>query len=369
MAYGSEVTELIGIIRKTGHKVTKTGNSKHWKVLRSNGSVVVDKSGPIIISSSPSVNRWREMAVQRLMNPDIPGGPVLKSDPFKATPSNENKRGPDHADDKGDGKKKGGSKLTDPDVQARRDAATRARSNRNKDRTSALRARWEPIVMKLGGWAAGRGSGVRLTEMGEVMFAWARNRGRMELPKTTMTGAAMTASALSQTVRTFRTPGGTLGEKSLELFEAFIDDVERECGVPVDTAKAASRYMGFLREAKGISTGPTSPAPSPARVIPPPPVVPPSPAPPVIPPARPIPDDLLVAAGHAAPVPPPSPRAASAEIGPRYDPDTFVKAPELALEVLYEIALNTRSMDPDTKNRHLAMAREIAELELNQRGK
>lgn len=357
MAHGSEVTELIGIIRKTGHKVTKTGNSKHWKVLRSNGSVVVDANGPIIISSSPSVNRWREMAVQRLMNPNIPGGPVLKADPFKATLPNKNKRGPDHAADQPK-KNKGASKLADPAVQAARDRAVRARSDRNRENTAKLRARWEPIVVKLGGWAHGRtGSGLRVGEMGDVMFAWARNRGRMELPKTTLTGAEMTPPVVAQAVRTFRTPGGILSEKTLELFGAFVDDVERDCGRPVDTAKAASRYMGFVREAKGISNGPTSPAPSPARVAPPP----------VVPPAAPEPLLWVPAADEAPdPVGGTAPRS-RAEIGPLYEPDTFVAAPELAMEVLYEIAVNARILDPEAKARHLALAREIAELELNRR--
>lgn len=253
MPDAKEVTVLIGHIRATGeYKAAKSGNQKHWKVMKKNGAAVVDENGPLIISSSPSETRFIEMTVSRLMKAG-----VLKTDPYKKTPS-----GPAALRAEPPVQKKRGAHLTDPKVREAMRAGQVARSARLKEQTAVLRGRVEPIVAKLGGWRVHGGrSGISATDFASTAMHWARQRGRVELPK----DASVTNVANG--VRNLAQPGETMGEKWHDLFVIFIDELERESGVPPDPAESALRYQELYRDALGISAGPRTPLP-PAEAAP-----------------------------------------------------------------------------------------------------
>lgn len=319
----AEVREFITHVRQAGYKVAKTGNGAHYKVLDLKGAVVSDEKGPLIISGSPSETRWKEMHVHRFMQAG-----VLKFDPYKPTGQQGHKNG-----DGGEKpKKRGGGRITDPDVQAAKLRAIKARSDGFRERTAVLRSRVEPVISKLGGWGQGK-YGVGVSEFGEVVYHWAKRRGRIELPKTTSHGAKagtdITPAHVGANVGRLKHPEQTIGGTWLPLFEVFADELERNAGVPVDPVKAAARYRELLLEAKGLAPRHPSPAAGPPQEI----------------------------------VPVPEPKEEKEKHGPLHDK---VAAPTLALRALFHMA-----RDPEVESKvAVDIATEIAELELNdQRGK
>jgi len=165
-------------------------------------------------------------------------------------------------------------------------------------------------------------------------------------------------------VHNLKTPGNTIGEKWIPLFEIFVDDLERDAGTPPKPEKAAERYMELLRvEVKGLSPGPTSPRPLPPVIK----VEPHEKTPPEPVAAR---ERTRIVVDLDEPTPEPETTDVSSEsarIGPRYEPDTYIDAPVLALDVLYEMAARSHPSDHEARERHVKLARQIAELELNQR--
>lgn len=338
MSTQAEVRELEAHIRKAGFKIVKTGNGAHKKILDKKGAVVTDKNGPLILSGSPSEHRWREMHVQRLMDAG-----VLKSDPWKPTPSGA----------KPEGEPKGKrADLQDPAIRERMLASIQAKADVNREATAKLRARLEPIIAKLGGWRDVRGdnrtvSGVSITEYSEVMSHWATVRGRVEFPKKTQRGTAMNMGALTQAVRNLKIPGNTVGEWWMPLFTVFVDELEHRASTPgggIDLGKAADRYRELLREQKGIPVPiATPPAGEPTG-------------------ARPEP----LPRGPHEPPPVDVPQVVEHEtIGPRHD----VHAPKIALEAVARMVMGYAGMGEDGSDgewkRILEIGAEIAELELN----
>lgn len=338
MATQAEVRELIAHIRRTGYKVAKSG-SKHYKVLTPGGAVVTDSNGPLIISSSPSDNRFREMTVKRLM-----AAKVFKTDPYKETrgdkaTGNQAHGGTTSGARKGQGIDKNGKRnaLADPEVQAKKVAAIKRISDANRERTGRLRARFEPIVVKLGGWSpGGRQSthGVKVAEVGETIFAWAKSRGRAELPERLHNDPArfIEASHVAAAVQSLKKPGETLGTKWTPLLEVFIDELERNSGTPPNHERSAHRFRELLREAKGISPGPSTPA-----AMPPP-----------------------LKNGQVAEVA--RPVETTVKLGPGYDP----KAPALALRAMWLMAKGggedqTEAMDIATGIAELELRRQLEE--------
>lgn len=351
----SEVSTLISHIRRAGYKVTKSGNAKHWKVLKPNGAVLVDKNGPVIISTTPSETRFREMTVQRLMSTDPP---VFKKDPYKATPSNPAEKGLTPEREKRSGK----GVITD-EMRARARAGAERKSEEYRERTAKIRARWEPILAKLGGWQrVQHGPGVSKVDFGRAMTGWAGRRGRVELPKKTQRGTPMNEGAIQQIVNNF-SKGGTLGDVWAPLFEVFIDALERGSGTPPDPSKSAEHYREFLREEKGISPGPQSPAAGPPASEEPLLRKPVEAAPLVVDEGEPETEVRIEGPDGEVRIVPlktsPAPGPVMIEVL------ATVEAPRLAMEVLYEMAVRAHPADADARERHLALAREIAELELN----
>lgn len=334
MATQAEVRDLIAKIRATGFKVAKSG-SKHYKVLSPAGAIVRDENGPLIISSSPSDNRFREMTVKRLM-----AAKVFKTDPYKETRGDKATGDLTHGGDangnggqRTKGKRGGdGAHLRTEEMQQKKLAGIKRKSDANKERTGKIRARFEPIAMKLGGWAQGRGNhltGLAATEVGEVIFHWASTRGRMELPKRVHNQPAklIDATHVVQSVQRLKTPAETMGERWTPLFEVFIDELERGAGTPPDPQKAAYRYQELLREAKGISPGPQSPA--------------------ALPPLR---SHENGSGGQEQAT------AAVEKLGPAFE----IKAPSLALRAMWLMAKGSGDSESDA----LSIASDIAELEL-----
>lgn len=332
---GGEVSELIGHIRKAGFKVVRSGNQKHYKIQDKGGRIVTDDNGPLIISTSPSDFRWREMHVQRLMRAG-----VLKTDPYKATgkqsrgPQNGNGHGPEEDD---------GPKKTPEEMRKERErdataAVARTRSSSAIEGTAKLRARFEPIVPHLGGWAQGAGPRAHLSlttlrvltigEVAAVMHHWAVARGRMELPRDRITKAIASPKEAESAARGLK-QGSTISEKWQPLAAVFLDDLWRDAGN--DPKLAAGRYMHLLREEKGLVEPPESPRAGPA-----------------------------IEAHPLIPAPePPRARAREREGAARIGPLHQLKPSMLAFETLYRLAA---AGEPE--ERAIALAMQIAELDL-----
>lgn len=330
-AKGGEVQELIRHVRAAKFKVVKSGNQKHYKVLDARGRPVVDANGPLIISSSPGDMRWREMHVKRLM-----GAGVLKADPYKETRGTQAEANGNNNGQPPEKKKRGdGHSLTTPEAQAAKLRAIQKKSDANRERTARIRARFEPIAAKLGGWTSGRGmhsSGLQATEVGLVIYSWAKTRGRLELPAKVHTDPLkhIGPEHVAQAVQRLKNPAETLSDRWTPLFEVFVDELQRNAGTPPDPQKAAYRYQELLREAKGISDPPASPA-----ALPPVPVAPPS--------AN---GDQEAHVEHV-------------KVGPAHSQQA---APKLALKAMWYMAKGSDDLDDA-----LDVAAEIAELELNNR--
>jgi hypothetical protein len=335
MATQSEVRVLEGAIRKRGFKIVRTGNGAHKKILDKKGAVVVDKDGPLILSGSPGDRRWIEMHVHRLTHAGV-------LNPFKPTPS-----GQEPKEGEANGKPKGKrADLQDPAIRARMLQTIQDKSAASKEATARLRARWEPILAKLGGWSERGGDphhrgGVSIVEFTEVMQHWATVRGRTEMPKKTQRGTPMNMGAMTQITRNLKIPGNTIGDYWMPLFKVFVDELEMKAGSPVDSQKAANRYLELLKEMKGITAAPQAPPAGPPTLAP-----------------QPLPQTPHEALPEPTPLRPQTP--------PVLGPATRVHAPRLALETLYLLA--RRDSSGTDEKRIIGLAAEIAELELNREG-
>jgi len=221
MRVSQEIKPLLEVIKRNGFQVVPSG--KHLKILK-NGAVVTDKSGkhgggPIILSSTPSESRDRDMTVKKLINNGII---KPEQDPWKP------KKGKEAAD---------GQPETIDEEKQRREAARLeglASANRERaERTRKIRSRWEPIIARLGGWDK-RGM---QSEAGLIVYHYAKTRGREEAP-------ASVTSAQQMVIRVKR--GDTLSAKACVCFEILLDDLERQ------PAKMQERWFDLLQEAKGL---------------------------------------------------------------------------------------------------------------------
>lgn len=208
-----EVDQLIKAVKANGYDVVPSG-AGHKKVVK-RGKPVVDKDGPLIISSSPSEVRWREMHVSRLMKAG-----VLKEDPWNPEP------------------KERGSRLRDPNVQAAKLRAIQAASEARQERTRKIRAKLEPLVARLGGWDK---HGF-VAELGRIQYQLAKNRGRVETPKSM-------ASAI-QNARQMKL-GGTLSDNNALCWELLIDDLERHDRRDPESGLHL-RWVELQREVRGL---------------------------------------------------------------------------------------------------------------------
>lgn len=256
-ARSGEVQDLIRKINATKtFKVVKNGQ-KHYKVITKAGAAVVDENGPLIISSSPSEFRFREMTVKRLM-----GAGVFSSDPYKETRSDAEPN--DGQRVKGQ-KLQGGAKrnrLADPDVQAKKVEAVKAKSRRYNELTAQMRSDLEPLVVKLGGWRLRPGDevggGISAVLMADVMTHWAKSRGREEYPKRTYANrSADPESGARSSAQNLKKPGATIGEHWYPIWRLFVDDL-LEADKKDKREGVRKRWFQLYREMKGLPGEPTN---------------------------------------------------------------------------------------------------------------
>jgi hypothetical protein len=207
-----DVDTLVRLIKRNGFNVVPAG-SGHKKVVGKNGRPVVDSNGPVIISSSPSDGRWRTMTVKRLM-----AAKVLTADPWESSQK---------ADTSGKA-----ARLTDPEVRERARLSQLAQHKERQEKTQQLRARFEPFVMKLGGWEK---SGVT-TQVATTAFGYLASRNRVE--------NFVSLSAATQSLRSLRL-GNTLREAARVAWSLFMDDIEA-------AEDPVARYFQIQREVKGL---------------------------------------------------------------------------------------------------------------------
>lgn len=300
----SEVNVLVKEARKNGFK-TVPAPGGHKKFVDHHGKPVTDRNGPVIISSSPGDFRWREMTVKRLL-----AAGVIKRDPFDANPDSKavaEKKGEAGMDRTGRR-----NRIADPDVQAKKVEAIKAKSRRDGEATQKLRERWEPIIVKIGGWGAGKNGIVR--QLADASFWLGKSRGFVErFP------SENSARSAWQNMKS----GHTLGERTRPAVEFFIEELEK-------AKDPRERYFEIVRLSKGL-------------------------------PAREEPETLRVAEK-------PKEVTGADEVGtsfpaPRKNGHVYVK-PHLALEAVAQMMVGRSEVDPTV----LEIGQKIQDLELAERG-
>lgn len=219
----SEIDVLLRAARTNGYK-TVPAQGGHKKIVDHRGRPVVDSNGPLILSSSPGDFRWREMTVKRWL-----ASGVLKVDPFSAdTPTKAVRKLTGGAA----GGKGGGTRLTDPEIQAKKVEAIKARFAEHRGLSQKIREDFEPIVVKLGGWEK---HGLK-RQVGGVVFWFNEWRGHVERFPT----ESAAASALSNLKK-----GNALNDNSRTALGYFVDELKK-------SPDPAARYFELLRLSKGL---------------------------------------------------------------------------------------------------------------------
>lgn len=211
----ADIAILLKEARKNGFK-TIPGGGGHKKLVDKHGRPVIDSNGPLILSSSPSDARWREMTVKRW----IAAG-VIKRDPFKGDEPVKALRG---------GAAR--SRLSDPDVQAAKVAAVKARFAEHRGLSQKIREDLEPIIVKLGGWDK---AGLK-QQIADVIYWYNGWRGHVEH----FPSESAAASALRNLKK-----GNALNDNSRTAIGYFVDELK-------NAPDAAARYFELLRLSKGL---------------------------------------------------------------------------------------------------------------------
>jgi hypothetical protein len=238
-----DINELKRLVIANGFKYVPNG-AGHLKLLNKKGAVVVDANGPVIMSTSASDVRAREMHIKRLL-----GVGALKTDPFK----DQKKLGERSGDDAQKSKRERSiAAITSPEAREARHRSDVARSKAREENTQKLRARLEPFVMSLGGWDK-KGTSA---DLGRTLFYFLQSRNRAE--------AFSTLDSCYQNVYTLR-KGNTLSDRSVDAWSLLLDEIER-AGDTVEARR--TRYFELLRDALGVKAPPatqTHPEPEPER--------------------------------------------------------------------------------------------------------
>lgn len=212
MSATKEVDQLVRAIEATGKYVVES-NGRHHRVVNGDGKAVVGDNGMVItIARTPSDSRWRENSVHQLIRAG-----VLEFDPKKP---------------RYEGKSK--SNLTDPETQAKKVAAIRARAAHYAAVTDGIRDRLSPLVVKVGGWGLRNGQ-VSAAEIGSVAMYWGRDR-----PDVFKTEIGAKASAQSNMKLR-----GACSESACAFWDAFVSAWEQ-----ADDPRRW--YFDLAREMKGL---------------------------------------------------------------------------------------------------------------------
>lgn len=187
-------------------------------------TVQSERGGPIVLPSTPSDHRWRKNAVTRLRKAAFAGIPVLTSDPFEG-PVQERE-------------------LPKNEIsfqEQKRLEGIEQRNRNNIEQTSKARFLAEPIVAKLGSWDNPN----FVHELADVILFYGRSGGYTRWFN--LKGEATHEGVVKVLRRLHR--GETLSEPSHEGVITFFTDLA-EADDPVE------RYMGLLRESKGVKEKP-----------------------------------------------------------------------------------------------------------------
>lgn len=203
----SEVDELVRDIKATG-KFDVRSAGPHHKVVNGEGKTIYT------FGKTPSDHRWRDNAVRGLIREG-----VFEHDPKKTNGQKERSQ----------------HRLADPEIQAKKVAAIKARSEHFAEITRDIRARLEPLITRAGGWGTHKGQ-ITASELGLAARYWGRDR-----PDVFKTDEAARNSA-----QTNMRQGGTCSEKACGFWDAFVTAWESAD----DTRRW---YFDLVREYKGLS--------------------------------------------------------------------------------------------------------------------
>lgn len=223
-----DIEQIVRAVKKNGYQVVPARGGHRKVMLR--GKPVVDKDGPIIFSGSTGEARGRTMSINRLMKAG-----VLTEDPFsshtdvKAARENGNGAKPKNPNHKGN------PHLGEPWMREKAQAAMREKSEQNRIATIALREKFEPIMVKLGGWDK-KGNLAQIAEAADWLL---RTRGWVGMEK-------VSSSNWCYHVLQKMRKGETLAQESRERFDEFIKDLEAH-------PDSVVRFFEIVRLSKGLA--------------------------------------------------------------------------------------------------------------------
>jgi hypothetical protein len=217
-----EFKELRKIIQRKGYKCVPGSGGGHVKILDPKGRRVIDENGPVILSTTPSDYRARDLAVARL----IRAGVLTDKDlPWKPQKPKLLLGEPDE------------EKLSRDEQLARAKQAERdvikGEQRTRQERTQEIRARLEPLLTTLGGWTK-RGM---IGEMADV--AYHHNKG-------TAWGFPSVQAARANATSLRR--GGTLSEDKATCWLGLLDTLEEAAG----RNKLREAWFDLVRAARGL---------------------------------------------------------------------------------------------------------------------
>jgi len=234
-----ELRPLVDAAKKNGYKVLPAGRAKHLRVIDPKGKVVVDAQGPVIVSSTPSEHRHRDMHVQRWIAAGII---TADQNPWKPQKAKEGENGQPETRSEEEERLLAAKKAEIAEQD-------RARANRTKK----IRERLEPIIARLGGWEK---RGLQ-ADMGRVLFRLSRG----------WTGAPKNENSAGQLITRIKR-GDTLGEGSAECLERLLKELENHEDLVL-------HWTNLVRESKdlpkltALPPAKTEPEPEPEPGLPP----------------------------------------------------------------------------------------------------
>lgn len=216
-----ELNELGRLIRQNGFKLAPGGKGKHMQILQKKGNgwvKLVDEHGPVILSTTPSDFRARDLAAARLIRAG-----AVREDQLPWKPTQKKEREP------------GGLLLAEDDGPDSPGARKRLKqlneSQARNERTQEIRGRLEPLVGRIGGW----GKRGLISEMGDVLYHHSKD-SPFAFP------SKQAAKANATSLR----KGGTLSDDKAGAWEALLETLES-----VDLPREA--WYDLVRAARGLS--------------------------------------------------------------------------------------------------------------------
>lgn len=237
-AKANDLQVIVAALRRNGFKTVPAG-SGHRKVVDHRGRPVVDRNGPVILSSTPSETRNRTMAVNRLMKAG-----ALKVDPFESDTKSKGAQeqgarggGSTGKDKRQQNLQRGNPHLVAGEYKEKAAEATRQKAKERHAATMKQRERLEPIIVKLGGWGTRAPGKSKAVEISAVWHWFIESRGIVEKVAAGLPG-------YENAMRNYKA-GNTVADASRASFEYFLRELE-------DAKDPLARYMEMLRLSRGL---------------------------------------------------------------------------------------------------------------------